>query len=591
MKYAILIAAIILIRLPFLNQAVTGDDNYYMAAAEHAQIDPLHPNHTTYVFTGKDVDFRGYPHPPLNAWALAALLAIFGDVKEIPFHAAYLAFSILAVTAMWALAKRFSPNPFWATALFISVPAFVINGNSFESDVPLVAFLLAGVATFITAVDKRSPLWLALSFISLGLSSLVAIQAVFIVPILLLYGRAWRPAWLAALSPAIVLSAWQIFEYFSIGQFPILWTTSYALEYGLERIKSKLTNIACLTVHFFFIVFPPLILIAIYKLRREPRRDKDTTFLLTWIAIFFLGAAVLFTDGSARYLLPIAAPVALLVSRLPVRYLQLATAAQLILSLGLATANYLQWSGYRDFVRSLSKETKSRRTWANAEWGLRWYLEADGARPIHRDQPIPAGDMIVTSELAYPVSYHRGGSATAPIATRDITSNIPLRLIALDSHSGYSTATKGFFPFGISTGPIDRVRADILITKQPTREYLPMDAPEADDQIVSGIYNREGANVWRWTAGTLTVALKPPPQPKPIHIDLVIPGASPVRTIKVLADGQLLFEHTYDKPGPYLIDTPPTQSHNITLQFDKPFQVPGDNRELAIILSAIGYKP
>jgi hypothetical protein len=595
LKYAILIAVLILIRLPFLNQAVTGDDNYYLAAAEHAQIDPLHPNHTTYVFTGKEVDFRGYPHPPLNAWALAALLAIFGDVKEIPFHIAYLAFSILAVSAMWTLAKRFSPNPFWATMLFIAVPAFVINGNSFESDVPLVAFLMAGVAAFITAVDKRSHLWLALAFISLGLSSLVAIQAVFIIPILLFYARMWKPAWLAALSPAIVLSAWQIFEYFSIGQFPILWTTSYALEYGLERFKTKLLNAAGLTVHFFFIVFPLLIPLAIPKLRRDPRPEagsnRDTAFLLTWIGIFFLGAAALFTDGSARYLLPMAAPVALLVSRLPVPYLQLAAAAQLILSLGLATANYQQWSGYRDFARSLANETKSRRTWANAEWGLRWYLEADGARPLHRDQPIPAGDMIVTSELAYPVPYHRGGSVPTTIAARDITSSIPLRLIALDSRSGYSTATKGLFPFGISTGPVDRVKAEILIAKKPTREYLPMDTPEADDQIVSGIYNREDANPWRWTAGTLTVALKSPSQPKPLHIDFLIPGPSPVRTIKILADGNLLYEHTYDKPGPYLIDTPPTQSSNITLQCNQAFQVPGDNRELAIILSAIGYKP
>ena len=124
MKYAILIAALILIRLPFLNQAVTGDDVYYLASAEHAQLDPLHPNHTQYVFQGRDVDFRGYPHPPLNAWALAALLSIFGDVKEVPFHMAYLTFSVLAVTGMWSLSKRFSPNPFWATALFLAAVSY-----------------------------------------------------------------------------------------------------------------------------------------------------------------------------------------------------------------------------------------------------------------------------------------------------------------------------------------------------------------------------------------------------------------------------------------------------------------------------------
>ena len=69
----------------------------------HAQIDPAHPNHVHYIFEGRDVDFRGYPHPPLNAWCLAALIAIFGGVREVPFHAAYIVFSLLAAFAMWAL--------------------------------------------------------------------------------------------------------------------------------------------------------------------------------------------------------------------------------------------------------------------------------------------------------------------------------------------------------------------------------------------------------------------------------------------------------------------------------------------------------
>jgi hypothetical protein len=592
LKYAILIAALIVIRLPFLNQAVTGDDVYYLASAEHAQIEPLHPNHTQYVFQGRDVDFRGYPHPPLNAWALAGLLALFGDVKEVPFHAAYLCFSFLALTGMWRLARRFSPNPFWATALFIAVPAFVINGNSFESDVPLAAFLLFGMAAFVTAVDERSAAWLLLASLSLGLASLVGVQAVFYIPILFFYlwfkVRDWRPGWVAALSPAIVLSGWQLFEYFSIGRFPILWTTSYVLTYGLARIQAKVTNLAGLTVHFFFIVFPLLIPLAAIHLWK--RRDTDAKFLLVWIAIFFFGAASLFSDGSARYLLPLAAPVALLASRLAVPWLQAAVAMQVALSLLLATVNYQQWGAYREFARSVAKETRARRTWANAEWGMRWYLETDGARPLHEQQAIPAGDMVVTSELAYPVPYHRGGSALAPIAMREITSPLPFRLIALDSHSGYSTADKGFLPFGISTGAIDRVRADILVAKQATREYLPMDAPDADDQIISGVYGREGSSSWRWTAATATVALKAPEQARPIHLDFLIPDMSPVRSLQVIVDGRVFYSHTYQKPGPILADTPPVRTGNVTLQFDKQFSVPGDNRELAVILSGIGYR-
>src|SRR5438477_12817556 len=92
----LLIAAIVLaLRLPFLNQAIQGDDVYYLAEAQHAQIEPLHPKHVQYAFIGRMVDMRGQPHPPLNAWYLALLLATFKDVSEIPFHAAYILFSLI----------------------------------------------------------------------------------------------------------------------------------------------------------------------------------------------------------------------------------------------------------------------------------------------------------------------------------------------------------------------------------------------------------------------------------------------------------------------------------------------------------------
>ena len=72
----LIVGLVILLRLPFLNQPIQGDDPYYLYGAEHAQIDPLHPLDTRYVFLGDMVDMRGHPHPPLNAWILGALLAI-----------------------------------------------------------------------------------------------------------------------------------------------------------------------------------------------------------------------------------------------------------------------------------------------------------------------------------------------------------------------------------------------------------------------------------------------------------------------------------------------------------------------------------
>jgi len=59
-------------------------------------------------------------------------------------------FSLIAACAMWSLARRFSPHPLWAALLFIAVPAFVVNGNSLETDLPFLAFWMAAVALFVT---------------------------------------------------------------------------------------------------------------------------------------------------------------------------------------------------------------------------------------------------------------------------------------------------------------------------------------------------------------------------------------------------------------------------------------------------------
>src|SRR5574341_8737 len=182
-----IVALVLLLRLPFLNQAIQGDDIYYLAGAEHAQIDALHPNHARYAFLGQLVDMRGHPHPPLNAWFLGALLAVFGDVREVPFHAAYLLFSLIAVLSTWSLARRFSSRPLLATLLFLAAPSFVVNGNSLEADVPFLAFWLASIALFVSAVDARSAPKLVAASATLCLAAFAAYQSVLIVPILGLY--------------------------------------------------------------------------------------------------------------------------------------------------------------------------------------------------------------------------------------------------------------------------------------------------------------------------------------------------------------------------------------------------------------------
>jgi hypothetical protein len=581
----LLIAVVLLIRLPFLNQAIQGDDVYYLAAAEHAQIDPLDPNHVQYVFLGDRVDLRGFPHPPFNAWFLALLLALMGDIREVPFHAAYILFSAVAVLAMWSLARRFSPHPLWATLLFLAVPAFVVNGNSLESDLPFLAFWMAAVACFVAGK------WIPAA-IAMALAALSAFQAVFLTPILAVYvwtyRRKDRTAWLLTLVPPATILAWEMFERLSSGALPAAVAAGYMSSYGLQALAHKLRNAAALTVHACFLVFPALLPGAI--LLAWKRRGRDIVFLAAWIALFFGGAVAVFFAGSARYLLPMAAPVALLVSRLRPRWLAIGFAAQLALSLALATVNYQHWDGYRRFARQIRAAAAGHRVYIDGEWGLRYYVEADGGLPLERGQVLRAGDMVVSSRLAYPVEIN---APTATIVEQAIRASLPLQLIGLEARSGYSTATKGLRPFDISTAPIDIVRAAVVLERHPALTYLPMNAPEAPAQIVSGLYGLE-SGAWRWMSASAVVLLKSPAQPLPIEAVFTIPDAAPARRVELLLDGRVVASETYSGPGAYTLKSPPQPpagpTATVTLTIDRAFSVPGDRRELGVVVSSIGFR-
>ncbi len=607
---------VLALRLPFLNQAVQGDDVYYLAEAEHAQIEPLHPKHTEYAFLGRMVDMRGQPHPPLDAWYLALLLAIFRDVYEIPFHAAFILFSLIAAFSALSLARRFSPHPLLATLLFLATPAFVVNGNSFEADVPFVSLWLASGALYVAAVDRRSLVLLSAACAAMALAAMAAYQSVFLVPILLLYGYRWRPAALATLTAPTVLLAWQIFERASTGALPASVFAGYVQSYNLEAVAQKVKSAVALTGHLAWEVFPilwlpPLLAIpaaigaAFYDLNPLfcasiavglgiliwcARNWRD--FLAQWVLIFFAGAVAIFFAGSARYLLPLALPVAILATRQAgPRLLSIALACGLALSVALAIVNYQHWNAYREFARSLAKDAATTRLWIRGEWGLRYYLEAEGGLPLMLGQSVHSGEMVVTSDLAYPVPLAQGRGLFAPVADRTITSEIPLRLIALHGHSAYSTTT-GLRPFDISRGVIDQVRAEVMIERKPVLTDLPMNAPEAEQQIVSGVYDLENGQ-WRWMADSAVILLKPPTEPMPLSVRFFIPDPAPARRVTVEINGEVVASETYPAPGSYTLTSRPWSpvgdSAQITIKVDKTFSTQSDKRKLGLILTGVGF--
>jgi hypothetical protein len=604
-RLLIVLAAVALLRLPFLDHPIQGDDVYYLAIARNAVLDPLHAMQMGYTFQGDRVSMAGHPHPPLNAYILALLIRLFGGVREIPFHAAYLIFSLIAVGAMYRLSRRFTEHRLLATCLFATVPAFVVNGNSLESDLPFLALWMAGFAFYFDGRHR-------LAALSLALASLAAYQAIFAVPILAHHAwyhrRRSRTAWLAVLAAPLTLAAWQLFQIATGGSLPAGVLAGYLHSYGLLAAVKKLRSAIALTGHLGWLALPlalppawlvPDALLAICAaaglallarwmilLRRDRRSDDG--LLAAWGLVFFAGAVAVFFAGAARYLLPLTPAVIFTVLRALSRPWLLWPVAAVNLGLGLtmASANYHHWDQYRRFASDLAPLTGGRRLWTNAEWGLRYYLEQIGFEALRRSQPLYPGAILVTSALAGPV--------TAPgprreILRAEIHSRRPLRLFGLGSRSAYSSAERGLLPFEPGHGPLDVVQASILSLPEPRLSYLRMSDPAAADHLLSGFYNLE-QNTWRWIGEHASVILKA--GPPLFSLTLYIPDSAPARRVTVLLNGRLLTSASYPSPGRYTLTAPVNVSGaaHLTVSVDRTFQPPGDQRRLGIIVQEFGFR-
>ena len=115
-----------------------------------------------------------------------------------------------------------------------------------------------------------------------------------------------------------------------------------------------------------------------------------------------------------------------------------------------------------------------------------------------------------------------------------------------------------------------------------------MNAAEAENQIVSGLFGAETS--WRWMGDRAVVLLKPPPEPQPLHVVFNIPGAAPARRVTLALDGAVLEDKTYDKPGGYTLTTKPASGGTVTISVDKTFSTGGDRRQLGIIVSELGFR-
>lgn len=630
----IVVAFVLLLRLPFISIPAQWDDFNYLAAGQYTLTNPAHPAWFKFVFHGQEVDMRGHPHPPGVAWIIAALLAVLGPFRETPFHAAFLVFSLTAALSMYALARRFAPErALVATLLFLAVPASLISGTSFESDMPLLAMWTLAMALFIEGAERRSRAWLAASAAAMGGASMIAYSAFLLAPIGAVYLWLRRDrgpaAWAVLLAPFLVIGAYQMYERLTGGALPAGELLGHFRDHGFQRLEMKLLNAAALTGHLGLMVAP---LVWFPMTRRlafvaaaagaaaalyDPHplfwapvacgvlalcwatvrlRSREERFLAAWLLLYFAAALAIFFAGAARYLLPLAAPLVLLVVRVfrgRPRVLYAALAFNLILGLAAAWVNAAHWRGSRSFVAEAMPLAQGARVWTSAEWGARYYAERAGARPLLRNQTLAPGDFLLTSELSGRVPFTTPALRLVPRLEREIRPALPLRLAGLDARSGYATVGFGLRALGWSSGPVDRLALFEAVAITPTLSWLPMNAPNAADHFLEGVFGLE-QNEWRWTAPRASFLLIAPGGTARLVADIYLPAQAPGRKVRLEAGGAPVAELAVSGEGTYRIESGlmelKAEAVTVTLLIDRGFRPANDNRELGLILRSIGFR-
>ena len=487
------------------------------------------------------------------------------------------------------------------------------------------------MAWLVRGVNGDSRAALAMAALAGSAAAMIEYKAIALAPLGAIYvwrnKRGWAPAWLAVLAPAIVFAAWQAFERLATGAASAQVLAGYFQTRDLQSAPNKLRNAVALTVHAGWMVSPVLAAASFGRwdwlvaasiglagawfdpsplfwlplafgaalVARSVRSTRD--YLEAWFALFFVFALIVFFAGSARYLLPAAAPLAIVtVNRLQGRrtLLALGFALQLILALALNRANFDHWNAYRNAVRQMKSTLATQRAWVGADWGLRFYAESEGAAPLRRGQAVRPGDVVIASRLGQTIGYTTGGGVAAPLYEFPVRPLPPLRLLAVQSPSAYSSHAYGLRAFDIDTKPADTVTVVQIVEQAPRLSFIPMNAPEASFQLASGVYELQDS--WRWTSRRVVALLKRPPAAMPVQAVFRIIDQSPVRHAVLAVDGQVVAGETYAGPGLYTLKSARPvaaagESVTVILTFDRSFSTPQDARELAVILTGIGFAP
>lgn len=133
----------------------------------------LSPQEAYYWLWGQRLDWSYYDHPPLAAWTIRALGALFGDSERAirlaaAFHSGLFSLFFF-LTARRLLGGR---GAFLALAVALSTPLFSLGQVVITPDGPLLSMWAAAMYFTVRALDEEKGTWLLLAGLATGLAAL-----------------------------------------------------------------------------------------------------------------------------------------------------------------------------------------------------------------------------------------------------------------------------------------------------------------------------------------------------------------------------------------------------------------------------------
>lgn len=519
---AVLVSVAVLV--PFLGKAFTIDDPLFMLQAQRALDAPFHSSGFEFAWDGRTTRFSQIQaNGPVMAWLL--IPAVLAGGSEVVAHLVSLVALCVALFATASLALRLGLDrraATIATLLVAGAPAVLAMAGTVMPDVVALAFLVTAIERLLVWSQERRLSAAIAAAVLVGLAPMARLHVAALLPLAVLVfawapdPKRWRRPSLRELWPLAVGTL--IAVAIGVGtRDPHRAGTSVAgAMTSLSAFRNASLNAVSYLTHLVFVVplaVPWVIGRHRALLRRWPvfvASCGSVTLLLhahgalgrqmvpVIVAVAALGATVLvdllaetwsarrpfdwllaawivfplvalpYTHLPAKYLVPSAPAIAIVVARMLFRSMaaRRATAAGLtaaLLGLVLGVAVLRADARFAEIGRAFATRTVAPTVatgdvvWFAGEWGARWYAERAGARTFTVDGNLPApGDVVVSTRIG-----HTGGPSRrwlrsrCSLMVRQQVSEAGGRTMNAESNAGFYSSGWGLLPWAWGDGVVE----------------------------------------------------------------------------------------------------------------------------------------